>query len=109
MKFEFIGIYTGKNNTINVGGAPEVGGVTFVGREPANVENEELIARLKNNREFAVVGSKAPKADKEAVAEVEADDMKALRFEYEVKVGRKPFGGWDADKLREKIAEVSEA
>ena len=30
--------------------------------------------------------------------------LAALRADYEVKIGRKPWGGWDADKLREKIS-----
>jgi hypothetical protein len=32
------------------------------------------------------------------------DERPALRAEYEAKVGRKPYNGWDADTLREKIA-----
>lgn len=32
------------------------------------------------------------------------DDIAALREEYRALVGKKPFGGWDAAKLREKIA-----
>lgn len=31
------------------------------------------------------------------------DERVALRAEYEAKLGKKPFGGWDADTLREKI------
>lgn len=31
------------------------------------------------------------------------DDKAALRREYEIAAGKKPFGGWDADTLREKI------
>ena len=33
-----------------------------------------------------------------------ADERPALRAAYEAKFGKKPFGGWDADTLREKIA-----
>lgn len=32
------------------------------------------------------------------------DDLAALRAEYERVSGRKPFYGWTADKLREKIS-----
>lgn len=32
------------------------------------------------------------------------DETSALRAEYEAKAGKKPFMGWDADKLRDKIA-----
>lgn len=34
----------------------------------------------------------------------EADERPALRAEYEAKFGKKPFGGWSADVLREKLA-----
>lgn len=35
-------------------------------------------------------------------------DLIALRAEYEAAVGKKPYGGWDADKIREKMAEKLE-
>lgn len=35
------------------------------------------------------------------------DDLKALRAEYAEKIGKKPFGGWDAETLRAKIAEAA--
>ena len=34
------------------------------------------------------------------------DDISALRGEYETKVGKRPFMGWDADTLRAKITEA---
>lgn len=34
------------------------------------------------------------------------DDISALRGEYEAKVGKRPFMGWDADTLRAKITEA---
>lgn len=40
-------------------------------------------------------GSKAP-----------AEDLTALREEYFGKLGKRPFNGWDAGTLREKIAEA---
>lgn len=33
-----------------------------------------------------------------------ADDMAALRAEYQAVVGKRPFLGWGAETLREKIA-----
>lgn len=33
-------------------------------------------------------------------------ELSDLRAEYERVFGKKPFGGWKADKLREKIAEA---
>lgn len=32
------------------------------------------------------------------------DDLTPLRAEYFAKLGKRPFNGWDADTLREKIA-----
>ena len=34
------------------------------------------------------------------------DDLSALRAEYQEAVGKKAYHGWDADTLREKIAEA---
>lgn len=39
-----------------------------------------------------------------APQEAERDDIKTLREEYQRVIGRKPFNGWDADTLRQKIA-----
>lgn len=38
------------------------------------------------------------------VAPTPADERPALRAKYEAKFGKKPFGGWSADVLREKLA-----
>jgi len=35
-----------------------------------------------------------------------ADDLEQLRAEYQSAVGKKPYHGWDAAVLREKIAEA---
>ena len=35
-----------------------------------------------------------------------ADDLTALRVEYQEAVGKKAYHGWDADTLRAKIAEA---
>lgn len=37
------------------------------------------------------------------------EDIKALREEYFAVIGKKPFNGWDAAALREKIAEARAA
>ena len=42
------------------------------------------------------------------VEPAETDERPALRAEYEAKFGKKPFGGWSADVLREKIAAADE-
>ena len=36
------------------------------------------------------------------------DEITALRAEYQDAVGKKAFHGWDADTLRDKIAEAKE-
>lgn len=39
-------------------------------------------------------------------AEAPSDDgMKALRDEYQQKMGKRPFNGWDVDELRERMAQ----
>lgn len=40
------------------------------------------------------------------VAEPEKDDIADLRAEYAEKFDKKPFNGWNADTLREKIADA---
>lgn len=35
-----------------------------------------------------------------------ADDLTALREQYQAVVGKKPYHGWDADELRKRIAEA---
>lgn len=37
----------------------------------------------------------------------EADELAAARAEYQEKVGRRPFHGWDAAELRKRIADAS--
>jgi hypothetical protein len=44
---------------------------------------------------------------KAAPVESQDSDLSALRSQYQAKFGKRPFMGWDADKLREKIAEDS--
>lgn len=41
-------------------------------------------------------------------AVVEPDETQALREQYQQAFGKRPFMGWDADKLREKLAEGPE-
>lgn len=52
------------------------------------------------------LGHTRPAAPKVAVPEEPANETAALRAEYEAIVGKRPFMGWDAAKLREKIAEA---
>ena len=57
-------------------------------------------ATAEKPKKIRVVGNQAP----ETFPPAAADERVALRAEYEAKLGKKPFGGWDADTLREKIA-----
>jgi hypothetical protein len=43
---------------------------------------------------------------KEGGAPKPAGDLGALRAEYQAKYGKRPFNGWSADTLREKIADA---
>lgn len=79
--------------------------------DKANVKvspQEARIAELEAKLEALINGSKKepkkePKKEKKEVSDENLDD---LRAEYEVKMGKKPFNGWDADKLKEKMAEA---
>ncbi len=55
----------------------------------------ELLAKFDHDHDGAPGGSIAP---------APSDDLKALRAEYFGKLGKRPFPGWGADTLREKIA-----
>lgn len=55
-------------------------------------------------REMLALGRATAEKPKRAKVEAPFDERVALRAEYEAKFGKKPFGGWDADTLREKIA-----
>jgi len=50
-------------------------------------------------RDMAPAPKKAPKP-------TAADEKKALRAEYERVIGKRAFHGWDAETLRQKIAEA---
>lgn len=51
-------------------------------------------------------GESGPPPVPEAPAEVTAEptELDALRAQYVEKFGKKPFHGWDAEKLKEKLA-----
>jgi hypothetical protein len=62
MKFRFLGNYTGDRDSITMGG------VTFHDRDAAEVSDQDLIRRLKNNPEFhAVAGHAEPKVSEPPV------------------------------------------
>lgn len=49
---------------------------------------------------------KARRAPQEPQKNEQPDELAELRAEYTEKLGKRPFHGWDADTLREKIAEA---
>ena len=52
--------------------------------------------------------SVAAKVSKASKVEAEPDELATVRAEYQEKVGKRPFMGWDADTLRAKMAEAAE-
>lgn len=52
-----------------------------------------------------VVGGELP--GPESAVPGSGDDIAALRAEYEAKLGKKPFMGWDAETLNAKITEAA--
>lgn len=44
--------------------------------------------------------------DMQAQARRDDEELSALRVEYQEVVGKRPFHGWDADELRQRIAEA---
>lgn len=44
-----------------------------------------------------------------AAEEPKPDELSALREQYQAMVGKRPFMGWDADTLRQKIAEANKS
>lgn len=100
MKFKFIGRYTGGRDTITMGET------TFEGHDPADVDDPEMVTRLLKNPEFEAIGPLDHDGDGKKGGSVSATggDLTGLRATYLAKFGKKAFNGWDADKLREKLA-----
>lgn len=58
-----------------------------------------------NRRGWKLVNADDPRAV--VLKGATTDDMGALRATYEAKFGKRPFMGWDAEKLRSMIGEAS--
>lgn len=67
------------------------------------VADEPFAAKNERDARILVGIGKARRAEK---AEPVKDELAELRAEYQEVVGKRPFYGWDADTLREKIAEA---
>lgn len=48
----------------------------------------------------------AEQPDEVAAVIAEADTLAATREEYQVKLGKRPFHGWDVEELRRRISEA---
>lgn len=46
--------------------------------------------------------------DMQATEQRDDDELSRLRAEYQDVVGKRPFHGWDADTIRQKIAEAGQ-
>lgn len=75
-------------------------GDTFQARKPIDERALLMTRRVVVERPMADI----PPPPKEVVAKVSR--IAELRAEYEEVFGKKPFMGWDADKLAEKLAEA---
>lgn len=73
-------------------------GVTPRSRSIDVTANREMKPQA-NGPGYITRGTGAPAASADA-----GNDLTVLRAEYQKVVGKKPFGGWDAATLREKIA-----
>lgn len=62
-------------------------------------------ARSDKDARILVAIRKARSAPAREPGSVVESDLAALRSEYEAAIGKRPFMGWDAEKLREKLAE----
>lgn len=58
---------------------------------------------------FARIFAKMGYQTTDLVADDQGDDLSDLRKLYQKVVGKKPFNGWDAETLADKIAEAREA
>lgn len=99
-KFRFTGQHTRGQTKI------DNGGVVFTGHEPAEVTDAALIKRLRGHPEFVEVGNPLDHDGngKAGGSTGAVDHMRELRAEYQAKVGKRPFSGWDEATLRAKMA-----
>lgn len=59
--------------------------------------------RVDNADRYVALDDARAKVGLPALSKV-TEDINALRVEYLGKIGRRPFNGWDAETLKEKIA-----
>lgn len=68
--------------------------------------NEHQLKRLAEAKDprFQRIAAKMGYKTRAMQAGPGVDDLAAARAEYEAKMGKKPFHGWDAKTIREKMA-----
>lgn len=100
MRFRFIGEYTNKRNSIDMG-------VLFEGREPSLVSDPELARRLGNNPEFEAVDPLDHDGDGEKGGSLPAEkrDVAGLQAEAEA-LGVAVDKRWGEKRL---LAEIKKA
>jgi hypothetical protein len=78
--------------------------------EPVKPVHGRLLIAAKKAREVRTPGKVAPPpaALAKKVAPAADDEIAAARAEYQEKVGKRPFMGWDVETLRAKMAEAVE-
>lgn len=62
------------------------------------------VKRVPENKPAAPVKSEPVASDPHVVA-AQTDELPALRAEYQALIGKRPFPGWDAETLRQKMDE----
>ena len=71
---------------------------------------QDFITRTDRDARLLVAIGKARRATGKVAPAVKPaapdDDLSDLRAEYQAATGKRPYHGWDADQLREKIAEA---
>lgn len=69
------------------------------------------VRKAERVREAAIVPPPPPEVAAKIVAAVGSSDdtLQKLRAEYEAALGKRPYMGWNAETLREKIAEAKAA
>ena len=74
------------------------------------MRNSTYMDRALKSRDprFARILSKLGYERRDMIPDSKPDELTLLRDEYLAVVGRKPFHGWDADALRDKIAAARE-
>lgn len=80
-------------------------GRDYVGGEEVVVPEKyhRLLTHAKGPLEYTNTSTNPTDLPEKAPTAADGDDVAALRSEYEIVVGRRPFMGWDAAQLKDKM------